>query len=99
MCVATSVAQAFSDRVAELGAVNLLDGDTKVNWPILAAFAGVTLLFLVAVGVSKLVGQKEALKLASAREVYLQLGVLARPQVGGWVGGGGGAVRGGGGEW
>jgi hypothetical protein len=80
MCLRMCVRhQALGERVAELGAVNLLGGDTEVNWPILVAFASVTLLFLLVVGVSKLTGREDAV--ADARRVYLRLGVLARPQV------------------
>jgi hypothetical protein len=71
--------QALGDRVEAIGSAALLDGNTEVNWPILAAFAGATLLFLWVVSVSKAAGRKGAVE--EARAVYLQLGVLARPQV------------------
>jgi hypothetical protein len=71
--------QALGDRVEAIGSAALLDGNTEVNWPILAAFAGATLLFFGVVSVSKAAGQKGAVE--EARAVYLQLGMLARPQV------------------
>jgi hypothetical protein len=71
--------QALGNRVEAIGSAALIDGNTEVNWPILAAFAGATVLFLLVVSVSKAAGRKGALE--EARAVYLQLGVLARPQV------------------
>ena len=73
--------EALSQRVAALSGVNLLDGSAHVNWPILAIFGGVTLLFLVAVGVSKLLSARRKDAVDGARLVFLRLGVLARPQV------------------
>jgi hypothetical protein len=70
---------ALGERVAAIGSVNLLDGDTHVNWPILAAFGFVTLLFLVAVVVSKMTGRQDAVQ--NAQRVFVQLGVLTRPTV------------------
>jgi hypothetical protein len=71
--------RALGDRLEAIGSAALLDGNTDVNWPILAAFAGATVLFLLVVTVSKAAGRKGAVE--DARAVYLQLGVLARPQV------------------
>ncbi len=69
----------MADRVAALGAVDLLDADTELNPLVPSMFAAVTAVFVVLVLVSRFTGRNTAV--TEARLVFAQHGRLARPHV------------------
>ena len=75
--VVESKVQSLARRVDDLNNVDLLTGEDRVNWGILGAFLGTTVLFVVVIVVAKVRGRKEAVE--RGRLVFHQDGQLSKP--------------------
>ena len=68
----------LADRVAALNQVDLGAQDAQLNWTILGSFIAATVLFVVVVTVSELLGRGNV----SGKGLFVKTGQIAKPQVG-----------------
>ena len=71
--------QTLSTRLEDLGSVDLLDGNTEVNYVVPLVFGAVTAIFVLTVVVAKSRGRSSAV--SEARQLYVQEGRLRRENV------------------
>ena len=69
----------FADRVDSMNNVNFGDEGTAINWSIMGAFVGITVLFAAVIVIAKVKGRKAAVD--RGRLTFQQDGQLTKPNV------------------